>query len=197
MTEDTSPENLRKFLESDDPAMVRMGISMAKRIDLTEENLGIILGLKLWSEEPEVRKAATIILKEDAPKLLEKTKNWKNTYRMNDLDKLMDIIEELNASGIQNAVPVTHLIKALGDGGRYDGLQLHISPIAKRALAVFEELNKVGDRRTMIPLIKALVKITEANIEDKEKQNILKFLKSNDQDLVMMGASMLKGILKK
>ena len=25
MTEDTSPENLRKFLESDDPAMRRMG----------------------------------------------------------------------------------------------------------------------------------------------------------------------------
>jgi len=30
MTEDTSPENLRKFLESDDPALVRMGISLAK-----------------------------------------------------------------------------------------------------------------------------------------------------------------------
>ena len=30
MTEDTSPENLRKFLESDDPAMVRMGLSLAK-----------------------------------------------------------------------------------------------------------------------------------------------------------------------
>ena len=30
MTEDTSPENLRKFLESDDLALVRMGISLAK-----------------------------------------------------------------------------------------------------------------------------------------------------------------------
>ena len=30
MTDDASPENLRKFLESDDPAMVRMGIAMAK-----------------------------------------------------------------------------------------------------------------------------------------------------------------------
>ncbi len=30
MTDDASPENLRKFLESDDPAMVRMGISLAK-----------------------------------------------------------------------------------------------------------------------------------------------------------------------
>ena len=34
MTEDTSPENLRKFLESDDPAMVRMGLSMAKGAEL-------------------------------------------------------------------------------------------------------------------------------------------------------------------
>ncbi len=32
MTEDASPENLRKFLESDDPALVRMGISMAKGV---------------------------------------------------------------------------------------------------------------------------------------------------------------------
>ena len=30
MTEDASPENLRKFLESDDPALVRMGISLAE-----------------------------------------------------------------------------------------------------------------------------------------------------------------------
>ena len=30
MTDDASPENLRKFLESDDPAMRRMGLSMAK-----------------------------------------------------------------------------------------------------------------------------------------------------------------------
>jgi hypothetical protein len=34
MTEDTSPENLRKFLDSDDPAMVRMGITMAKGMDM-------------------------------------------------------------------------------------------------------------------------------------------------------------------
>ena len=36
MTEDTSPKNLRKFLESDDPAMVQMGLSMAKGSGLTE-----------------------------------------------------------------------------------------------------------------------------------------------------------------
>ena len=36
MAEDTSPESLRKFLESDDPALVRKGISMAKNTDLSE-----------------------------------------------------------------------------------------------------------------------------------------------------------------
>ena len=30
MTDDASPENLRKFLESDDRALVLMGLSMAK-----------------------------------------------------------------------------------------------------------------------------------------------------------------------
>ena len=29
-----APENLRKFLESDDPAIVRMGISLAKGADV-------------------------------------------------------------------------------------------------------------------------------------------------------------------
>ena len=30
MTDDASPENLRKFLESDDPATFRMGLSLLK-----------------------------------------------------------------------------------------------------------------------------------------------------------------------
>ena len=43
---------------------------------------------------------------------------------------------------------------------------------------------------------KALENIAEANVEGDEKQNILKFLKSDDEGLVIMGASMLKGILE-
>ena len=37
MTEDAAPENLRKFLESDDPALVRMGISLAKGAGVPED----------------------------------------------------------------------------------------------------------------------------------------------------------------
>ena len=45
-------------------------------------------------------------------------------------------------------------------------------------------------------IIEILVKITEAYIKTKEKKEILKFLESNDQALIMMGASMLKGLVK-
>ena len=40
----------------------------------------------------------------------------------------------------------------------------------------------------------ALKKIVEANVDEKE--NILKFLDNDDSAMIMMGASMLKGILE-
>jgi HEAT repeat protein len=73
-------------------------------------------------------------------------------------------------------------------------------------------LGKLGNERAVEPLIKtfedenlgvikvaakAIVKIKEADIGDEEKKNILKFLKSKDPAMVLMGASMLKGILEK
>ena len=64
MTEDNSPENLRKFLESDDPAMVRMGLSMAKGSGVPEELYKIIFGLSLWNPEEEIREASGEMVKE-------------------------------------------------------------------------------------------------------------------------------------
>ena len=52
MTEDTSPENLRKFLESDDPALVRMGISLAKGAGITLSWNDLEPFLESW-EHPE------------------------------------------------------------------------------------------------------------------------------------------------
>ena len=43
---------------------------------------------------------------------------------------------------------------------------------------------------------KALEHIAEKNVEGEKKQNIMKFLKSDERGLVMMGAAMLKGILE-
>ena len=41
-----------------------------------------------------------------------------------------------------------------------------------------------------------LQKNADKNLKGDEKKNVLKFLKSDDQGMIMMGASMLKGILK-
>ena len=82
MTDDASPENLRKFLESDDRAMVRMGLSMAKGSSVPEELWGLVLGVKLWDRDASIRKAAATLLKKEAPpELREKMKA--NLFRKN------------------------------------------------------------------------------------------------------------------
>ena len=52
MTEDASPENLRKFLKSDDPALVQMGLSMAKGAGVPDEMLIEIL----WGRNNKIQK---------------------------------------------------------------------------------------------------------------------------------------------
>ena len=67
MTEDTSPENLRKFLESEDSAMVQMGIYLAKGtgIDITVNDLEHFL----WSDDIETIKTGIILA--DEAKIIE------------------------------------------------------------------------------------------------------------------------------
>ena len=63
MTEDTSPENLRKFLESDDPAIVMKGLSMATEV--SDDFLGLIAGLYArWNDQKRKlpRELAQVIL---------------------------------------------------------------------------------------------------------------------------------------
>ena len=83
MTEDTSPENLRKFLESDDPAMVRMGLSMAKGSGVPKEMLGLVAGLYMWHHEGAIRAAAKSVFMKHASAelktLLKET--WQTSYR--------------------------------------------------------------------------------------------------------------------
>ena len=71
MAEDTSPENLRKFLNSDDPAMARMGISMAKATGiegtfkdlehfLNSEDIGTVRNGAMLMEETDIPVAKII-----------------------------------------------------------------------------------------------------------------------------------------
>jgi len=83
MTEDTSPENLRKFLESEDPAMNLMGLSMAKTESISDSLLPTILDLYLWSKDKVIRTKARLIFAKHAPKKLQTNikKKWMSRYR--------------------------------------------------------------------------------------------------------------------
>ena len=71
MTEnENSPENLRKFLESDDPAMRRMGLSMAKGSGVPEELNYYVLAIAKWDPEEENRKTAKELVDNHSESLL-------------------------------------------------------------------------------------------------------------------------------
>jgi HEAT repeat protein len=163
MTEN-SPENLRKFLESDDPAMVRMGLSMAKGSGVPDELLPTILGLYMWDEDKTVRAASKSVFTKYAPAEIQaKVKeNWKASYRTNmtpdskhvyfldgslrKLDKFLKVISQfLEAFKSQDdfaIIVLEPLIKALGDKDRGHNAA--------------EALGDIGDKRAVEPLIKAL-----------------------------------------
>ena len=84
MTEDTSPKNLRKFLESDDPAMVQMGLSMANASGVPEELLGEILWMYMFHEDKTIRAAAKSTFNKYAPDDVKQIvkENWKASYRL-------------------------------------------------------------------------------------------------------------------
>ncbi len=160
MTEDTSPENLRKFLESDDPKKRRHADEALGKIG--DKRAVELLIKALEDEYGGVREEAA---------------------------------EALGRIGDKRAVEP--LIKALEDKDVY------FRECAAKALG------EIGDKRAVEPLIKALededvcesakealIKIGKKNIRGKEKDNVMKFLKSKDTAMVMMGASMLKGILE-
>ncbi len=158
MSEDTSPENLRKFLESDDPAMVRMGLSMVKNVckflennDPTMRRTGLSMAKdcgvpeELWKnifgllmKDPENREAARELAEEigmrwyldGTRETLGKTGYWSRCLR--------------GHSVVWYRRRVEPLITVLGDE------DWRIRQFAA------ETLGKIGDKRAVEPLIKAL-----------------------------------------
>ena len=98
MTEDTSTENLRKFLESDDPATIMMGLSMIKGVGLTEDLIAVIAGLYMWHDSPVIRRKAKKYLFEQAPDNVKSTVElyWDAKYqKLRRASKLEVITKEL------------------------------------------------------------------------------------------------------
>ena len=84
MTEDNSPENLRKFLESNDPAIRRMGISMAKGSGCLDKTL---IGLYFWDPEEENQKAAGELIKEIGIDKFKEFPEWLEPFNHSKLEK--------------------------------------------------------------------------------------------------------------
>ena len=130
MTKDE--ENLRKFLESDDPAMVRMGLSMAKGSGVPDEMLMEILWMYMFHDDKTIRAAAKSIFIKLAPEAGRRARlggandlrtgvfyqdakqavkeNWKASYR-----KHWHNLGVLGKALCQTSVSIVERIKALRD----------------------------------------------------------------------------------
>jgi HEAT repeat protein len=164
MTEDTSPENLRKFLESDDPAMVIMGLSMAKGSGVTEELLPTILRLYMWDDDKNIRATARAIFFKYAPdELKEKVKeNWKNSYRTLSItgDKFLEILkvfeslDDIAEIFWRRVEPLTKVLVGKTTVDRW-GKTVDRGKRSARLNAA-EALGKIGNERAVEALIKAV-----------------------------------------
>ena len=118
-----APDNLRKFLESDDPAMISMGLSMAKGSDdASRLTLGQILGFYMFHGDKEIRslaKTAFTKLAPSVPKVIVR-KYWQAEYRTQpwvwEGGWMQKMVSEIDEAGIN---PVYLLIRAFvaGDEG--------------------------------------------------------------------------------
>ena len=169
MTEDTSPENLRKFLESDDPAMVRMGISLAKGVgvEITVKDLEHFLK----SEEVETIKTGVMLADEvgigdEAMDVL------CEPLEDDDFEVRRSAAERLGKLDDKRAVGPL-IIKLEGDGYEYtaemDGWNReNMDELReKAAAAAAEALGKIGDERAVEPLIDVISSDNEWSPEDK------------------------------
>ena len=151
MTDDASPENLRKFLESDDPAMRRMGLSMAKGSGVPEELYKNVFGLSLWDPEAENRGAARELVEEIGLENITEFPGWLEPFEEEDVDRGGRKYAAEALWGIGKPA-VELLIEALGDNAMME--DTHNGEDARGAIAW--ELGNIGDARAIEPLIKAL-----------------------------------------
>ena len=108
---ENAPENLRKFLESNDPALVLMGLSMAKGSgSVPDKILGGILWMYMFNDDTAMRTAAKSAFMKLAPKDAKKVvrDNWMMRYRTQSFSKTFSDNEDMK---------ITELKKLLKESG--------------------------------------------------------------------------------
>jgi HEAT repeat protein len=117
MTDDASPENLRKFLESDDPALRRMGLSMAKGMKVPD-SYKLVMALSLWDSEEGNREAAAELVEEIGLENITEFPGWLEPFDGRVAEEVCKAaVEALGKIGDTRAVEP--LIEALGDANDY------------------------------------------------------------------------------
>ena len=156
MTEDTSPENLRKFLESDDPALVQMGLSMAKGSGVPDDLLGEILWMYMFHDDSATRAAAKSTFMKIAPNKSKEIikNNWKANYRTLKGERFTEAIRPLiQESNDELDKIVWRLMEPIIEA-------VQIKPRShkdeKQKNNAAKALGNFGDIRAVEPLIKAL-----------------------------------------
>ena len=143
MTEDTSPENLRKFLENDDSSMRRMGISLTKGAGV-EELYKNVFGLSLWDPEEGNREAARELVEEIGLENITEFPGWLEPFEEGEVDVVVRKAAVATLGKIGDERAVEPLIGVLSD----DDWRVRWSAA--------EALGKIGDERAVEPLIEVL-----------------------------------------
>ncbi len=155
MTEDTSP-NLRKFLESDDPAMVRMGISLAKGVgvEITVKDLEHFL------KSSDIETIKTGIMLADEAGVGDEAMEMLCESLANDNEEVCQATAEALGE-IGDVRAVEPLIKALNVIDEINFIRQYREwnpdwEDIEVFTAVVEALEKLGDVRAVGPLARAL-----------------------------------------
>ena len=151
MTDDASPENLRKFLLSKDPAMRLMGLSMVKGTGIPEEVYKNVFGLSLWDPEEENREAAGELVEEIGLKNITEFPGWLEPFGLPSVPGSVYVDSDVCDAAVEtlgkicDTRAVEPLIEVLGDEEGFE----------ERIYAA-EALGNIGDERAIEPLITAL-----------------------------------------
>ena len=150
MSDDASPENLRKFLESDDPAMRRMGLSLAKGSSVPEELYKNVFGLSLWDPEEGNREAAAELVEEIGLENITEFPGWLEPFDEEEVDWEIRSSAAAALRNIADARAVEPLIGALEDDDYTD------IGDARAVESLMFALGEIGDARAVEPLIDML-----------------------------------------
>jgi HEAT repeat protein len=179
MPEENTTDNLRRFLESDDPAKVLMGLSMAKGAGADQTLLPPLFALGLWAEQKEIRSKAAQMFKETAPvenqKLFDRLSqpHDESLYELAQLDDqpVLFAVKALNfALGSASHSVAQGAIKTfVPELVEWDGIhwQHHSPPNLSRAIAITSALGN----ELAIGLLENIRKIAAPFFVDIEIEN--------------------------